>query len=286
MFNISNDPSNKPSSKSTTLSRKRLDRIEQLLETAAKIDSNRLSEIVYHCNAYPHGPILSEDGNNRQLSIMAEYDLEMFRSWHDMYPVLGKAARSIVIDPMMFDVNEDHLDYMPRLWSVGYEGLDIDQFLTYVLYSGIKVIFDVRERPQSRKFGFSKSRLEYALSRISVDYRHVPAMGVPKDDRDELKRTRDYDHFFMAYADSWNDEMEKTIHLMKSELDNGRSIGLMCFERQYCECHRSMITKRMNDLFNIESYDLLNSWWLSSNPIAMEYTDVQEVASRIISQIE
>ena len=44
-----------------------------------------------------------------------------------------------------------------HLFTLGYEGLDIDAFVARVRDAGIRVIVDVRELPLSRKKGFSKS---------------------------------------------------------------------------------------------------------------------------------
>ncbi|WP_405796186.1 DUF488 family protein [Streptomyces sp. NBC_01506] len=71
----------------------------------------------------------------------------------------------------------------PGLWSAGYEGRDIDSFVTSLVESRISVVADVRLTPISRKKGFSKTRLGEALAEADIEYIHLRGLGNPKDNR-------------------------------------------------------------------------------------------------------
>ena len=43
------------------------------------------------------------------------------------------------------------------LFTAGYEGLSLSQFLKQLNAASVEVLFDIRYRPQSRKPGFSKN---------------------------------------------------------------------------------------------------------------------------------
>jgi len=44
------------------------------------------------------------------------------------------------------------------IYTIGYEGIDIEQFFTLLSEHNIETVVDVRELPLSRKPGFSKER--------------------------------------------------------------------------------------------------------------------------------
>ena len=56
------------------------------------------------------------------------------------------------------------------LFTLGYEGLSIDAFITRLEAAQVKTIVDVRELPLSRKKGFSKTAFSAALSAHSIAY--------------------------------------------------------------------------------------------------------------------
>ncbi len=53
-----------------------------------------------------------------------------------------------------------------HLSTIGYEGKDIQYFIALLKREGITALIDVREKPFSRKKGFSKNKLQEALSII------------------------------------------------------------------------------------------------------------------------
>jgi uncharacterized protein (DUF488 family) len=68
-----------------------------------------------------------------------------------------------------------------KICTIGYEGLDIDAFMSLLAENDIETVVDVREMPLSRKPGFSKKALEAALNLSGRDYVHMVA-GLPEAD--------------------------------------------------------------------------------------------------------
>ncbi|UCF43976.1 MAG: DUF488 domain-containing protein [Planctomycetota bacterium] len=86
---------------------------------------------------------------------------------------------------------------MPRnLFTVGYEGTNINGFIANLLTNSVDCVLDVRQRPLSRKPGFSKNELAQRLNSSKIQYVHLPDLGTPKPIRQKLKSTRDYSTFF------------------------------------------------------------------------------------------
>ena len=65
---------------------------------------------------------------------------------------------------------------MPTIWTIGYERLRPEMLAAELQAAGVERVIDVRERPQSRKPGMSKSRLTTMLGEhhIRYDYKGYP----------------------------------------------------------------------------------------------------------------
>jgi uncharacterized protein (DUF488 family) len=74
------------------------------------------------------------------------------------------------------------------LYTIGFEGADIAQFLGTLVACEIEQVLDIREVPVSRKPGFSKSSLQMALDAIGIRYCHLKALGDPKRGREAMRR--------------------------------------------------------------------------------------------------
>jgi uncharacterized protein (DUF488 family) len=126
--------------------------------------------------------------------------------------------------------------------SIGYEGRDLEGFMSALRINRVDVVVDVRLTPISRKKGFSKTALSGALVDAGVDYLHLPELGNPKENRD-------------AFGDG---RVEQGRARFNERLDNGsgaafdqvielaraRRVALLCFERDEKACHRWCITDR------------------------------------------
>src|SRR3954469_2506621 len=72
---------------------------------------------------------------------------------------------------------------MPDLFTIGYEGADVERFLTALKDAGVEVLADVRAVALSRKRGFSKNALKTSLEQDGIGYRHYIELGTPKSGR-------------------------------------------------------------------------------------------------------
>jgi uncharacterized protein (DUF488 family) len=73
------------------------------------------------------------------------------------------------------------------VFTIGYEGLNVDTFMSLLAQHGIETVVDVRELPLSRKTGFSKKALTNALNPSGVEYVHMVNLGCPKPVRDRYR---------------------------------------------------------------------------------------------------
>src|SRR5215213_5559790 len=70
-----------------------------------------------------------------------------------------------------------------RIFTIGYEGATVPEFLAALKDAGVERVIDVRALPLSRRPGFSKSPLRAALEEAGIEYVHLKALGTPADGR-------------------------------------------------------------------------------------------------------
>jgi len=129
------------------------------------------------------------------------------------------------------------------LYTIGYEGTDIDTFIWHLKKYSVSCLLDVRGTPASRKPGFSKRALCQRLEADGIRYLHFGELGSPKDIRDKVKTDGDYASFFAAMENVLADR-DDTLEAAYSYVSSTTSC-LMCFERQAEHCHRSLVAKRI-----------------------------------------
>ena len=129
---------------------------------------------------------------------------------------------------------------MATVYTIGYEGTDVDQFVDTLKAAGIEVLVDVRALPLSRKKGFSKKGLATRLDQEGVAYFHLVALGNPKSGRDAA-RGGQLAEFKQIYARHLLNESAAKAMITVEALARGMAVCLMCFERDPATCHRSVI---------------------------------------------
>lgn len=132
-------------------------------------------------------------------------------------------------------------------FTVGYEGQNPDEFIKSLSNEGIGVLVDVRKDAYSKQ---DKSYCEDTLSRITseaqIRYIHMPELGVDYNLREELKSTHDYETYFKRYSEYLNKNPDLPTFLAK--LSENNVICLMCYEKDFRRCHRSILANKLEEL--------------------------------------
>jgi uncharacterized protein (DUF488 family) len=140
------------------------------------------------------------------------------------------------------------------LYTIGYEGKSLEQYLNILLVNDIKVLCDVRRNSISMKYGFSKSQLKNACEGVGIKYLHIPEVGIESDKRQVLNSQTDYDRLFAEYRKiTLNNTIEEQKYILKLIKENKR-IALTCFEANINQCHRKHLSETIAKLqgFNYE----------------------------------
>lgn len=144
----------------------------------------------------------------------------------------------------------------PRVFTIGYEGADVDRFLTTLKDAGVATLADVRAVALSRKRGFSKSALRDALEQQGIGYQHFIRLGTPKEGR-QAARAGDGALMRRIYCDEVlaaepAQEALRELEALAAE----RPICLLCFERDPANCHRTVLAQRLAEK-GFETVDLV-----------------------------
>lgn len=126
-----------------------------------------------------------------------------------------------------------------KIYTIGYEGLDMDEFISLLAGNDIETIVDVREMPLSRKPGFSKKALEATLNVSGREYVHMVALGCPKPIRDRYREDGSWARYTEGFLKHLATQGEAIAKL--SALATTSNCALLCYEADYNFCHRSMV---------------------------------------------
>ncbi|WP_269532629.1 DUF488 family protein [Chitinimonas sp. BJYL2] len=125
------------------------------------------------------------------------------------------------------------------IYTIGYEGLDIDSFVSLLVEHNIETVVDIRELPLSRKPGFSKKALSSILNLSGLEYVHMVDLGCPKLVRDRYRENGNWKHYTEGFLKHLKTQESAIAEL--SELSESSSCALLCYEADFNLCHRSMV---------------------------------------------
>lgn len=134
------------------------------------------------------------------------------------------------------------------LYTIGYEGISIEEYLNRLIKNNVKVLVDVRNNPLSMKFGFSKSLLKSYCAKLDIEYIHVPEVGIQSAKRQELNTQTDYDNLFDIYKKSILKKTAAQQHHILNILKDKKRIALTCFEANIWQCHRKYLAEAIMKL--------------------------------------
>lgn len=136
------------------------------------------------------------------------------------------------------------------VFTIGYEGMDLDAFMSLLAEHDIDTVVDVRELPLSRKPGFSKKALASVLNLSGLEYVHMVELGCPKLVRDRYRSDNSWKHYTVGFLKHLKTQ-EAAIAVL-SDLVNSSNCALLCYEADYNFCHRSMVANAVRDYCGIE----------------------------------
>ena len=136
---------------------------------------------------------------------------------------------------------------MPQtLYTIGYEKARLADFIATLKDAGVENLIDVRDRPISRRPGFSKRQLAAGLEEAGIRYVGLTALGTPPEGR-EAGRRRDWDRFWHIVGERLaSAEAELAFDTAARTAGAGPSC-LLCYEADWRCCHRRRVAEVLAD---------------------------------------
>lgn len=128
------------------------------------------------------------------------------------------------------------------LYTIGYEKTHLEDFLAALAAAGVANLIDVRDRPISRRPGFSKRQLAAGVEEAGMRYFHLQALGTPPEGR-LAGRRREWDRFWgIVEAKLARPEAELALE-QAAELARAAPSCLLCYEVDWHICHRRRVAE-------------------------------------------
>jgi len=138
------------------------------------------------------------------------------------------------------------------LYTIGYEGISLENYLNKLIKKDVKVLCDVRKNSLSMKFGFSKSQLKNACEGLGIQFFHLPEVGIESDQRQTLNSQSDYDLLFKKYNETVLPQTIDKQQFIISLIEQHHRVAITCFEADICQCHRSHLANAITKLPNFQ----------------------------------
>jgi len=126
-----------------------------------------------------------------------------------------------------------------RLFTIGYGGRKPSDFVSVLNDHGIKLVVDVRGRPDRAHLGsFAKAKtpdkgIQKLLASGGIDYVSIPELGNPFYHEDDW-----VEHYQQLFAKHGKRQIP---HLLKLK----KRFALMCAEKYVKDCHRQFIATEL-----------------------------------------
>lgn len=131
-----------------------------------------------------------------------------------------------------------------RIWTIGHSTRSIDDFISLLEESGIKLLADVRSWPGSKRYPqFNKEALAESLNPHGIRYEHLPELGGRRKPKPDSRNTAWRNASFRGYADHMEtEEFRKGVERLLVLACEAGPAAIMCAEAVWWRCHRSLIS--------------------------------------------
>jgi uncharacterized protein (DUF488 family) len=128
------------------------------------------------------------------------------------------------------------------LYTIGYEKALLSDVIATMAMARVATLIDVRDRPISRRPGFSKRQLAAAVEDAGMRYFHLQALGTPPEGRAANHR-REWDRFW-AIVEEKLARPEAEVALQEAaKIAQAAPSCLLCYEADWQVCHRRRVAE-------------------------------------------
>jgi uncharacterized protein (DUF488 family) len=128
------------------------------------------------------------------------------------------------------------------LYTMGYEKALLKDVISTLAAARVATLIDVRDRPISRRPGFSKRQLAAAVEDAGMRYVHLQALGTPPEGR-LAGRRREWDRFWGIVEEKLARPEAELALQEAGEIAEAAPSCLLCYEADWQICHRRRVAE-------------------------------------------
>jgi uncharacterized protein (DUF488 family) len=128
------------------------------------------------------------------------------------------------------------------LYTIGYEKALLKDVISTLAAARVATLIDVRDRPISRRPGFSKRQLAAAVEDAEMRYVHLQALGTPPEGR-LAGRRREWDRFWGIVEEKLARPEAELALQEAAEIAEAAPSCLLCYEADWQICHRRRVAE-------------------------------------------
>ena len=128
------------------------------------------------------------------------------------------------------------------LYTIGYEKALLKDVISTLAAARVGTLIDVRDRPISRRPGFSKRQLAAAIEEAGMRYVHLQALGTPPEGR-LAGRRREWDRFWGIVEEKLVRPEAELALQEAGEIAKAALSCLLCYEADWQICHHRRIAE-------------------------------------------
>jgi hypothetical protein len=194
-------------------------------------------------------PDLASDVSRSILEFGGKNYDELAREIFSRYPyyaIKSELRHSVLSHEELDKVEETRaVGITPKLYTIGYEGLHLEEYINLLLGQNIRMLIDVRKNAYSMKFGFSRHILERGLREAGIHYIHLSGLGVDSAKRREATTDKQWYNMFQEYYEETLPLHGKELSTIKEMIERLNRVAITCYEATPEECHRSYVARAL-----------------------------------------
>ena len=141
------------------------------------------------------------------------------------------------------------------LFTIGYEKARLADVVAVLKEAGVKTLIDVRDRPISRRPGFSKNQLAAGLEEAGIRYVGLKALGTPPEGR-EANHKRQWERFWRIVDEKLATAEAELALQEAARIATDSPSCLLCYEADWHICHRLRVADILASLHGFTIHHL------------------------------
>ncbi|MCK5342470.1 MAG: DUF488 domain-containing protein [Candidatus Heimdallarchaeota archaeon] len=158
-----------------------------------------------------------------------------------------------------------------QYFTIGVYGYSEEQFFQCLKEACVDTFLDLRNRRGMRgsQYAYANSlRLQERIKSMGIFYLHVKALAPPPEIRsiqrevDQVNHTQKRQRTTMSwkFIDTYKKQVLNRFDfeaLFEQLPEDSKNIALFCVEREPSACHRSIVAKRLSDVYGAHVEDII-----------------------------